>query len=306
MGTYVHDYSTSFFRFREIKQPVCKFINSGKEVANLLNVRICYKQLSEVRIKEIDMNDTIHTLLVSAAAGQVPEKAGSLNQMLELITGASPVVKGVIALLVLFILICVFIVSYKYIQIKRAHRQTGRFLTVFWASKRLDEIYQAADRYERSPISKLFKAGYIELSKLKSAEKPSEGEQPKTDETSAGAIGNVERSLRRAMTSEITNLESMVPFLATIGSTAPFVGLFGTVIGIMISFMQINAMGSAGMDVVSQGISEALIATAIGLLAAIPSVIAYNYFLRRIRVLSSEMENFSSDFINIVKRHFFK
>ncbi|MBN2341841.1 MAG: MotA/TolQ/ExbB proton channel family protein [Deltaproteobacteria bacterium] len=227
--------------------------------------------------------------------------------MLKLIIEASPIVKGVIGLLVLFILICVFIVLYKYIQIKRAHHQTGRFLNVFWASKRLDEIYQAADQFERSPISKLFKAGYIELSKLKSSEKSQENGEPRQkDETSAGAIGNVERSLRRAMTAEITYLESMVPFLATIGSTAPFVGLFGTVIGIMISFMQINASGSAGMDVVSQGISEALIATAIGLLAAIPSVIAYNYFLRRIRVLSSEMENFSSDFINIVKRHFFK
>ncbi|MBN2718415.1 MAG: MotA/TolQ/ExbB proton channel family protein [Deltaproteobacteria bacterium] len=227
--------------------------------------------------------------------------------MLHLISEASPIVKGVIFLLVVFILSGVFIVIYKYIQLKRAHRQTGRFLEVFWASKRLDEIYQAADQYERSPISKLFKAGYIELSKLKSAEKAAQdGESKARDETSAGAIGNVERSLRRAMTSEVTSMESMVPFLATIGSTAPFVGLFGTVIGIMISFMQINASGNAGMDVVSQGISEALIATAIGLLAAIPAVIAYNYFLRRIRVLSSEMENFSSDFINIVKRHFFK
>ncbi|MCP4200014.1 MAG: flagellar motor protein MotA, partial [Proteobacteria bacterium] len=127
-----------------------------------------------------------------------------------------------------------------------------------------------------------------------------------SDETHVGDIENVERALRRASSTEITHLESMVPFLATTGSTAPFVGLFGTVIGIMISFMQISATGAAGMDVVSQGISEALIATAIGLMAAIPAVIAYNYFLRRIKVLSSEMENFSSDFLNIVKRHFLK
>lgn len=252
------------------------------------------------------MNETIHTVLVSQVAAQTPNNIGSINQMLELILEASPVVKGVIVLLVLFILACIFIVLYKYIQIVRAHRQTHKFLNIFWASKRLDEIYQAADQFDRSPISKLFKAGYIELSKLKSTERSAEGESRQHDETSAGAIGNVERALRRAMTSEVTYLESMVPFLATIGSTAPFVGLFGTVIGIMISFMQINASGSAGMDVVSQGISEALIATAIGLLAAIPSVIAYNYFLRRIHVLSSEMDNFSSDFINIVKRHFFK
>ncbi|MBN2804683.1 MAG: MotA/TolQ/ExbB proton channel family protein [Deltaproteobacteria bacterium] len=221
--------------------------------------------------------------------------------MIGLILGASPIVKGVIGLLVLFILTGIFIVIYKYIQIQRAHRQTKKFLKVFWDSKKLDEIYQGAEKFDRSPISQLFKAGYIELSKLKSQEK-----QGHPDETSAGAIGNVERSLRRATTTEITNLESMIPFLATIGSTAPFVGLFGTVIGIMISFMEISATGSAGMDVVSKGISEALIATAIGLVAAIPAVIAYNYFLRRLRVLSSEMENFSADFINIVKRHFFK
>ena len=252
------------------------------------------------------MNNIVNTFLVSASTGQTEDVvAGSLDQMLGLIMEASPIVKAVIFLLVVFILSGVFIVMYKYIQLLRAHRQTGRFLEVFWASKRLDEIYQAADQFERSPISKLFKAGYIELSKLKSAEKAAQDGAPR-DETSAGAIGNVERSLRRAMTAEITYMESMVPFLATIGSTAPFVGLFGTVVGIMISFMQINATGQAGMDVVSQGISEALIATAIGLLAAIPAVIAYNYFLRRIRVLSSEMENFSSDFINIVKRHFFK
>ncbi len=241
--------------------------------------------------------------LVEGGTPAIP-KAGSIGQMISLVTEASPVVKGVIGLLGFFILACVFIILYKFIQIRRAQSQTNRFLNIFWESKRLDEIYQAAESYNRSPISQLFKAGYVELSKLKgSAEKDTD---TKTDETHAGDIGNVERALRRASTTEVTHLESMVPFLATTGSTAPFVGLFGTVVGIMISFMQINASGTAGMDIVSQGISEALIATAIGLLAAIPAVIAYNYFLRRIRVLSSEMENFSSDFLNIVKRHFFK
>ena len=109
-----------------------------------------------------------------------------------------------------------------------------------------------------------------------------------------------------AVLREMDRAERYMTFLASTGAVAPFVGLFGTVIGIMISFMKISAEGSAGMEVVSQGISEALIATAIGLLAAIPAVIAYNYFLRQIRVLSSEMENFSADFLNIVKRHFLK
>lgn len=249
------------------------------------------------------MNSFMSAFLVEGGTLVIP-KAGSIGQMISLVIEVLPVVKGVIGLLGFFILACVFIILYKFIQIRRAQSQTNRFLNIFWESKRLDEIYQAAESYNRSPISQLFKAGYVELSKLKgSAEKDTD---TKTDETHAGDIGNVERALRRASTTEVTHLESMVPFLATTGSTAPFVGLFGTVVGIMISFMQINASGTAGMDIVSQGISEALIATAIGLLAAIPAVIAYNYFLRRIRVLSSEMENFSSDFLNIVKRHFFK
>ncbi|MDD5306697.1 MAG: MotA/TolQ/ExbB proton channel family protein [Deltaproteobacteria bacterium] len=238
-----------------------------------------------------------------ALGGGSPGKAtGSISELVGVVFGASPVVKAVIVLLVLFILACCFIIVYKYIQIRRAQRQTGRFLQIFWESKRLDAIYNAALDLSRSPTAQLFKAGYIELSKIKGAQT----EDLRADETHAGGIENVERALRRATTTEITHLESLVPFLATTGSTAPFVGLFGTVIGIMISFMQIHASGSAGMDVVSKGISEALIATAIGLLAAIPAVIAYNYFLRRIRVLSSEMDNFSADFLNIVKRHFFK
>ncbi len=247
------------------------------------------------------MNNAVLTFL-AAKGPKAGEPAGSLSELIRLVVEASPVVKSVIALLFIFIFVCAFIIFYKYVQIRRAQRQTARFLGIFWESKRLDEIYQAAEDLSRSPISQLFKAGYIELSKLKGSKR----EEARMDETHMGDIGNVERALRRASTSEITYLESMVPFLATTGSTAPFIGLFGTVIGIMISFMQITASGSAGMDVVSQGISEALIATAIGLMAAIPAVIAYNYFLRRIRVLSSEMENFSSDFLNIVKRHFLK
>ncbi|MCP4675350.1 MAG: flagellar motor protein MotA [Deltaproteobacteria bacterium] len=252
------------------------------------------------------MNNVLSTFLAQAETAPAhvagTAKAGTISELVRLVLEASPIVQGVIFLLFFFIFACAFIIIYKYILIRRAQGQTTKFLEVFWASKRLDEIYQAAEDLKRSPISQLFKAGYIELSKLKG----SKGDDTHADETHMGDIGNVERSLRRASTAEITHLESLVPFLATTGSTAPFVGLFGTVIGIMISFMQISATGSAGMDVVSQGISEALIATAIGLMAAIPAVIAYNYFLRRIRVLSSEMDNFSADFLNIVKRHFLK
>ncbi len=249
------------------------------------------------------MNQVLSVFItIPGVEGAASSQSGTMAALIDLVVKASTIVQAVIFLLFFFIFACVFIIVYKYIQIQRAQRQTTQFLEVFWESKRLDEIYQTADDLNRSPISQLFKAGYIELSKLKG----SKGDDVRQAETQLGDIGNVERALRRASTTEITYLESMVPFLATTGSTAPFVGLFGTVIGIMISFMEISATGSAGMDVVSQGISEALIATAIGLMAAIPAVIAYNYFLRRIRVLSSEMENFGADFLNIVKRHFLK
>ena len=121
-----------------------------------------------------------------------------------------------------------------------------------------------------------------------------------------GDIDNVERALRRTATNELTSLETMLPFLATTGATAPFIGLFGTVWGIMNSFIGIRNEGSAGIEAVAPGIAEALIVTAIGLLAAIPAVMAYNYFVRRIRVLEAEMEAFQNDYLNIVRRHFLR
>jgi biopolymer transport protein TolQ len=123
--------------------------------------------------------------------------------------------------------------------------------------------------------------------------------------TELGGIENVERALKRAATAEVTALEAQIPFLGTTASAAPFVGLFGTVWGIMNAFHDIYRMGNANLATVARPISEALIATAVGLFAAIPAVVAYNYFTSKIRVLDSEMTNFSNDFLNIVRRHFF-
>ena len=111
--------------------------------------------------------------------------------------------------------------------------------------------------------------------------------------------------MRRAASGELTNLEALVSFLGTTGATAPFIGLLGTVIGIMNAFQKIGIDKNAGLETVAPGIGGALVATAFGLFAAIPAVIAYNYLLSRIKVLDSEMENFSADFLNIIKRHFF-
>ena len=221
--------------------------------------------------------------------------------ILSLVLQASGVVMGVLILLVFFSLVSWYIIGYKFFYLHRAQSETETFLDTFWQSKRLDEIYQTAEEMKRSPISQVFKAGYVELSKIKGSD-----EQAVDKSAWLGDMESIKRALDRALTSELTHLESMVPFLATTGSAAPFVGLFGTVWGIMNAFRSIGEKGAANLATVAPGIAEALIATAIGLMAAIPAVIAYNYFLRKIKVLHSEMDAFSNDFLNIVKRHFFK
>jgi biopolymer transport protein TolQ len=217
------------------------------------------------------------------------------------VVGAGIIEKAVLILLLGFSIVSWAVIYYKSRSVRRAYRESETFLDVFWNSKRLDAIYQRSETLSSSPVSQVFRAGYIELAKIKKMEK-GEGEKNETD---IGDLENVERSMRRAAAAEITNLEGLIPFLATTGSTSPFIGLFGTVIGIMNSFQQIGAAGNANLATVAPGIGGALVATAFGLFAAIPAVIAYNYFLSKIRVLDIEMQNFSSDFLNIVKRHFF-
>ncbi len=217
-----------------------------------------------------------------------------------LLLKATPVVKGVLLVLVAMSLISWYIIVYKTAYLRRAGQETSLFLDTFWQSKRLDEIYQVSDELKRSPVSQVFRAGYIELTKLKSG-----GAEGDTMHTQLNDLENVERALRRAQSAEIIHLESLTPFLATTASAAPFVGLFGTVWGIMDSFLNIAKAGNASLLTVAPGIAEALIATAIGLVAAIPAVMAYNYFVNRIHVLEADMENFGNDFLNIVKRHFF-
>jgi biopolymer transport protein TolQ len=183
--------------------------------------------------------------------------------------------------------------------LRRAATESNRFLDSFWRSRDIEQIYKQAQALRNSPISQMFVAGYTELAKLASDENLKEDRE--------GNLANIERALRRAQLHETTKLESMVPFLATTGSAAPFIGLFGTVIGIMFAFVEISeAAGAATLKVVGPHIAEALFATAIGLVAAIPAVMAFNFFMRRIRVLRSEMSTFEQDYLNIIKRHFLR
>jgi biopolymer transport protein TolQ len=228
--------------------------------------------------------------------------AGEGLDYLDIARNSGPIGIGVLLLLLGASAVSWAIIIKKWLQIRRAQDESVKFLETFWQSKRLDAIYQAAGALTASPISQVFRAGYVELSKV-TAQKKEGQEGGMSDEL--GGIENVERALKRAAASEVTHLEAQVPFLGTTASAAPFVGLFGTVWGIMRAFHDIYRMGNANLATVAKPISEALIATAVGLFAAIPAVIAYNYFVSKIRVLDSEMTNFSSDFLNIVRRHFF-
>ncbi|GFE57041.1 protein TolQ [Geobacter sp. AOG1] len=218
--------------------------------------------------------------------------------------GTGLVVKLVLLILLYFSVVSWAIIFYKLLQVHRANSESERFLEFFWKTKRFDAINAQVDRFANSPLTVLFSEGYGELKKL--MDRGEQKEEPDVISTDLGGIDNISRSLRRATTSEITRLEKYTTFLATTGATAPFIGLFGTVWGIMTAFKGIGETGSASLAVVAPGIAEALIATAIGLVAAIPAVMGYNHFQHKIRVLIGEMDSFSTEFLNIVQRSFAK
>ncbi len=221
--------------------------------------------------------------------------------LVALLTASQGIVLGVVILLLTLIALCGFVIVYKVIHVSQAQSQSITFLDRFWESKRLDDIYRDTEPLQNSPLAQMFRAGYVELSKVrkKGAER-GDSMHDKMEDTA-----NIERALYRAKISEMTKLENLLPFLATVGSAAPFIGLFGTVWGIMDAFLAIAAKGSADLSEVAQPIAEALVTTALALASAVPAVVAYNYFNRRLKVLSAEMQTFASDYLNIVRRHFF-
>ncbi len=240
------------------------------------------------------MNQAIQVFLATMAQADIaPEEPG----ILELILDADIIVQMVLLVLVGMSVACWVIILNKWKMVRAAEQSSAVFLEKFWASRRLDQVYDQIDRYKGAPVAMVFKAGYVELAKLSGGEAKDGGVAPSGED-------NLVRALRRARTVERTALARSTTFLATTGSTAPFIGLFGTVWGILRAFQKIGATGQATVATVGPDIAHALIATAVGLAAAIPAVIAYNFFRSRVGVLSTEMDNFSDDFLNIVKRHF--
>ena len=219
------------------------------------------------------------------------------------------IVKFVLLLLLFFSIVSWTIIIIKYRYLKKALNQSVLFTDFFWKNKDFSKAFTKSKQFYGSPVSRVFRSAYLELKKLNragvaEAEHSSHETNKEADafNASINGIAAIKRTLRRAINTETTKMTRSVPFLATTGNTAPFIGLFGTVWGIMNSFHDIGAKGSANLAVVAPGISEALVATAAGLAAAIPAVIAFNYFTQKIRVIESELQSFSTDLLNIIER----
>lgn len=231
---------------------------------------------------------------------QISVNSSTLDSILQ----ASPVVQLTLLMLIGLSVVCWAIGWTKWRQLRALRDANEVFISSFWKASSLDSLYEEVDSFHASSLARVFKAAYVELKKL--------AENPHMNKSADGVakpalsgIDNLERALRKASENEIAHMEQKLTILATTGSTGPFIGLFGTVWGIMSSFHKIGQTGSASLAVVAPGISEALVATAIGLGAAIPAVMLYNNFVSKIRREEMELNNFSLDFLNIVKRNFF-
>lgn len=220
------------------------------------------------------------------------------------ITSANFVVQLVLLSLAILSVVCWAIIFNKRRQLKAMTAANRPFEDAFWKAASLDDIFANLKNHPDSGMANLFRAGYLELRKIADsslANNPNEDTRPLLT-----GLDNLQRALNKAIDTEVSHLESRLTILATTGSTGPFIGLFGTVWGIMGSFQKIGATGMASLAVVAPGISEALIATAIGLLAAIPATVAYNYFTTEVKRHELALNNFSADFLNIAKRNFFR
>jgi biopolymer transport protein TolQ len=255
----------------------------------------------------LDTPGSLLALLLQAPGGALPEASNS--RVLELVPH-SLIAQVVLAILAVFSIASWGIILYKLVAFRRAEKQTEQFLDVFRRSNKFSEVQAVCRSLGESPLVGLFQAGYAELTaQLKQSAPveanigPSNPRAPVVRPT-LKSLTAVDRALMRASNVEINKLERRVPFLATTASITPFIGLFGTVWGIMSAFQGIGQTGSTNLGVVAPGIAEALIATAAGLAAAIPAVLFYNYYAQRVKLSASEMDDFSMEFLNIAERNF--
>jgi biopolymer transport protein TolQ len=237
-------------------------------------------------------------LVFLVAAVQEPAFSGGVAG---LITSTRLMARFVLALLLLFSLISWAIILYKGASLHRAHSHSDTFLEIFRRSSKFSEVNSVCAQLKASPLVGVFQAGYLEVNQQVrgAAGAPPAGARP-----TVRSLDSLSRSLARAATAEATRLERRLSFLATTATVTPFIGLFGTVWGIMEAFRDIGRMGSTNLAVVAPGISDALITTAVGLFAAIPAAVFFNFFSTRVKVLSAMVDDFALEFLNIVERNF--
>lgn len=237
------------------------------------------------------MNNIVIALL-STSIGQ----ADSGENVITLIKHATPIGKFVLMILLIFSIVSWAIIIFKLVEYGRAKTNSQKFIHYFRKTRNFSEINKFAGGFQNNPLAEIFRYGYKELSHQLGSE------QSQHPPESAVNVESLNRSLARASNSEITRLERLNGFLATTASVTPFIGLFGTVWGIMTSFHEIGRQMNANLATVAPGIAEALIATALGLFAAIPAVIFYNLLLNKLKVLIANMEDFVMEFLNVSEK----
>jgi biopolymer transport protein TolQ len=248
-------------------------------------------------------------LALTAQGAQPGAGAGELDRstdIVRLVADATVVGKIVLLILLVFSAVSWAIIFYKLWVFRRAEAQSSTFLGVFRKSSKFSEVQAVCPTLAASPLVGLFQSGYAELNTQLRTEKSGDAGKPPAvvGRPTLKSLDAVDRALLRATTVEMNKLEHRVPFLATTASITPFIGLFGTVWGIVIAFQGIAIAGNTSLGIVAQPIAEALIATAAGLFAAIPAVYFYNHFTNRVKKFASEMDDFSLEFLNISERNF--
>jgi biopolymer transport protein TolQ len=260
---------------------------------------------------------TLGSLFLLQVQGEETPFAGS-GDVIRIVTDTTLINQAVLIILVLFSIASWAIILQKIWTFRASERDTARFLDAFRRSSKFSEVQAVCPTVGATPLVGVFQAGYAEMNAQfrvanpgagAAASQPANPANPSNPPTTSTrpilkSLDGVDRALIRAATNEVNKLERRMTFLATTASVTPFIGLFGTVVGIMIAFQRIGATGSTNLAVVAPGISEALIATAAGLFAAIPALVFYNHFTHRVKEFSAAMDDFALEFLNIAERNF--
>ena len=245
---------------------------------------------------------TLGLFLLTQAQGNGGAEAAR-HDLLQMVAGSSPVAKAVLLVLILFSITSWAIILFKLWFFSRSERQSATFLDVFRRSSKVSDVQAVCKTLGESPLVGIIQAGYAELNAQLRQANPAPA-NPAPARPTIKSLAALDRALLRAAAVEVNKLEGRLQFLATTASITPYIGLFGTVWGIMAAFQGIGETGSSNLGVVAPHIAEALIATAAGLFAAIPAVYFYNHLSNRVKLLASEMDDFSLEFLTISERNF--